>query len=54
MTLVQRNLVSRGKFLEGESVVIQCVHGDPLAYPLANVELEVQGVTRGGSRDFAE
>ena len=32
-TLVHRN------------VVIQCAHGDAVAYPLANVKLEVQGVT---------
>ena len=44
-TLVHRNLVSRRKFVEGESVVIQCAHGDAVAYPLANVDLEVQGVT---------
>ena len=25
--------------------MIQCAHGDAVAYPLANVELEVQGVT---------
>jgi len=42
--LVHRNLVSREKFLEGESVVIECAHGDAVVYLLANVELEVQGV----------
>ena len=44
-TLVHRNPVSRGKFLECESMVIQCAHGDAVAYPLANLVLEVQGVT---------
>ena len=26
-------------------MVIQCAHGNAVAYPLANVDLEVQGVT---------
>ena len=27
----------------GETVTIQCAHGDAVSYPLASVELEVQG-----------
>jgi len=44
-TLVHRDFVKEEKFVGGGSVVIQCAHGDVVAYPLANVELEVQGVT---------
>ena len=42
-TLVHRDLVSEEKLMKGESVTIQCAHGDAVAYPLANVELEVEG-----------
>ena len=42
-TLVHRDLVSEEKLMKGESVTIQCAHGDAVASPLANVELEVEG-----------
>ena len=42
-TIVRRNLVSREKWL-GTSVVIKCVHSDKLLYPLAQVEIVVDGV----------
>ena len=29
--------------LEGQAVAIQCAHGDVALYPLAEVELEVEG-----------
>ena len=29
--------------MEGESTIIQCVHGDAITYPLAAIELEIQG-----------
>ena len=29
--------------MEGESIIVQCAHGDAIAYPLAAMELEVQG-----------
>ena len=28
--------------MEGESTIIQCAHGDAIAYPLATIELEIQ------------
>ena len=31
------------QWLEGESTIIQCAHGDAIAYPLAAMELEIQG-----------
>ena len=33
------------QWLEGESTIIQCAHGDVIAYPLAAIELEIQGKT---------
>ena len=42
-TLVHRDLVSEEKLMKDESVTIQYAHGDAVAYPLANVELEVEG-----------
>ena len=29
--------------MKGESTVIQCAHGDAIAYPLATIELEIHG-----------
>ena len=42
-TIVQRDLVGEEQWLEGELTTIQCAHGDTIAYPLAAIELEVQG-----------
>ena len=36
-------LVGEEQWLEGESTIIQCAHGDAIAYPLAAIELEIQG-----------
>ena len=41
--IVWRDLVGEEQWLEGESTVIQCAHGDAIAYPLATIELEIQG-----------
>jgi len=41
-TLVHRDLVSEGKLVKGEFVTIQCAHGDAVAYPLADVDLEIE------------
>ena len=41
----RQGLVSEEKSLEGEAVTIQCVHGDVALYPLADVELEIEGNT---------
>ena len=32
------------KFLEGVSVIIKCAHSDVVLYPLANVDMEVDGL----------
>ena len=42
-TLVHRSLVSKEKLLEGEAVAIRCAHGDTVLYPLAQVEVEIEG-----------
>ena len=38
-----RELISEEKLMKGKFVTIQCAHSDAVAYPLANVELEVEG-----------
>ena len=40
---MQRGLVPEGKILEGEAVTVRCAHGDMVLYPLAEVELELDG-----------
>ena len=42
-TIVRRDLVGEEQWLEGESTIIQCPHGDAIAYPLAEVQLHIQG-----------
>ena len=42
-TLVRSDLVEEQNRKHGETVTIQCAHGDAVSYPLASVELEVQG-----------
>ena len=32
------------KFQEGDAVIIQCAHGDSVHYPLANVEIQMDGL----------
>ena len=46
-TLVRSNLVTQDEVLEGEVVVIQCAHGDTVLYPLALVDLEINGYGGG-------
>ncbi|KAL5517748.1 hypothetical protein EMCRGX_G003357 [Ephydatia muelleri] len=43
-TLVHHDLVLQKKLLPGEAVTIQCAHGDNVLYPVANVNLVVDGV----------
>ena len=43
-TMVHLRLVSPEAFVEGSNVVIRCVHGDTVLYPLANIQMEVEGV----------
>ena len=35
--------MSDDKLLEGEVVALRCVHGDTVVYPLADVELQLEG-----------
>ena len=42
-TMVRRELVSDDKIREGEVVAVRCAHGDTVLYPLADVELELEG-----------
>ena len=42
--MVRRQLVPQDKFLEGKWVSIRCVHGDTVLYPLADVQLVVEGI----------
>ena len=42
-TIFRRDLVGEEQWLEGELAIIQCAHGDAIAYPLAAIELEIQG-----------
>ena len=41
-TLVRSDLLGE-KMFEGETVTIQCVHGNVVTYPLTRIELEVKG-----------
>ena len=43
-TIVHHNLVPQTKLLPWEAVTIRCAHGDNVLYPLANVDLVVDGV----------
>ena len=43
--MVRQDLVPTGKLLEGDSIAICCAHGDTVVYPLARVEVEVDGQT---------
>ena len=42
-TLVRRELVPKDKELSGKSVVVRCAHGDSVRYPLADLDIEVEG-----------
>ena len=42
-TLIHRDHVPAEKMLEGEAIAIQCAHGDTALYPLAELEVEVDG-----------
>eukprot|EP00731_Ephydatia_muelleri_P013996 Em0007g1306a len=43
-TLVRQELVPEGKMLPGKTTTIHCVHGDIVLYPVARLNLEVEGV----------
>ena len=42
-TVVRSDLIDKRKIVDGEFVTIQCAHGDTVSYPLAQVELRVEG-----------
>lgn len=42
-SLVSRTLVPTQKLLPGKAVAIRCAHGDTVLYPLARVEIEMDG-----------
>ena len=44
-TMVHRNLVPEAQILDGESAVVRCAHGDSVLYPMAEVNIEVDGCT---------
>ena len=41
-TVVRSDLIDK-KIVDGETITIQCAHGDTVSYPLAEVELQVEG-----------
>ena len=43
-TMVRSDLVDSSKLIAGEATTIRCVHGDNALYPLAEVEVNVDGV----------
>ena len=43
-TMVRKELVDEEKNLEGRAVTVRCAHGDTVLYPLAQVELKLDGV----------
>ena len=42
--MVRRELVPEAKTWVGEAVAVWCAHGDMILYPLAGVEMEVEGL----------
>ena len=42
-TVVRSDLIDKSKIVDGETITIQCAHGDTVPYPLAIVELQVEG-----------
>ena len=43
-TMVRQNLVPDNKMKAGEDIMVRCAHGDIVKYPLADVELDIDGV----------
>ena len=43
-TMVREDLVLAEQYLEGDVVTIRCAHGDTVLYPVAKVELQVEGL----------
>jgi len=43
-TMVKEDLVYDGQYLEGDAVTIRCAHGDTVLYPVAKLEMKVDGL----------
>ncbi len=43
-TMVQHDLVTLDKIIQGDAATIRCAHGDTVLYPLAQVSLEIDGI----------
>ena len=41
--MVRSDLIDKKKIVDGETITIQCAHGDTVVYPIAEVELQVEG-----------
>uniref|UniRef100_A0A1X7U211 RNA-directed DNA polymerase n=1 Tax=Amphimedon queenslandica TaxID=400682 RepID=A0A1X7U211_AMPQE len=45
-TLVKREFIPEHCILEGETVALQCAHGDVTKYPIAEVDMVIEGVKK--------
>ena len=43
--MIQKDLVPASRCLEGDAVAIRCAHGDVTLYPLADIRMEVDGLS---------
>ena len=43
-TVVRSDLVLAEKRIEGDAITIRCAHGDTVLYPIAEVEVVVDGI----------
>ena len=41
--MVRQELVPGSKVLEGDAVTIRCAHGDTVLYPVARLDMEIEG-----------
>ena len=46
-TLVHSSLVPDAKFTQDQWVGVQCAHGNVIEYPVAKVDIEIDGVSKG-------
>ena len=44
-TMVRHDLVPKGRVMAGATIRLRCAHGDVVAYPLATVRLEIDGIS---------
>ena len=43
--MVRQDLVPKSKIIEGDAVTIRCAHDDTVLYPIAHLQLEVDGLS---------